>query len=207
MHAVFAEMVGADIGDDRRVGALDRQAAAKHAAARGFEDRRLYPRIAQHVRAPLGPGVVAALDRFAADEHAIGAVEAGPPARRGAQRREQAHGRGLAVGAGDQRGRDRVQAVDQSERLRQGGQRPGGASLRRRRCVRISSSRNAGSPRACASASKRNAIADRTRRGKTATACRSAESKSCSDGKPGDSATRLRRESLIASHARARPIR
>jgi len=55
MDAVFAEMVGTHIGDDRGVGLRDRDSTAQDAAARGFENGRLARRSRITMRAPAGP--------------------------------------------------------------------------------------------------------------------------------------------------------
>ena len=85
-----------------------RQAATQQAAARGFEHGRLAParRAAPRARRP-GRNSRRPRAALAVDEHAVGAAVAGAPAVRAQHRREQAHGRGLAVGTGDQRDRDR----------------------------------------------------------------------------------------------------
>ena len=83
VDAVFAEMVRADVGDHRGARVADRDAAAQQAAARGFQDRRLDARLAQHGARADRAGVVAAVDALAADEHAVGAAvaAASSPAR------------------------------------------------------------------------------------------------------------------------------
>ena len=55
MDAVFAEMIGGDVGDDGGIGRASRQAAAQDAAARGFQDRGLRVALRSAVRAPVGP--------------------------------------------------------------------------------------------------------------------------------------------------------
>ena len=125
VHAVLAEMVGGDAGDDGDVGARDREPAPQDAAAGSLEDRRLDVRVAQHAAGAGRARVVAGAERIACDEHAVGAAVAGRVPRGPGTGGEQAHDGGLAVGAGDERRRDRAQRrpVD-GRRFRQLGERP-----------------------------------------------------------------------------------
>ena len=59
VDAVFAKVVGADVGDDRHIGLLHRQAPAQDAAACGFQQRHAYSRVAQHQARAGWAGVVA----------------------------------------------------------------------------------------------------------------------------------------------------
>ena len=62
VDAVFAEMVGADVRHHRDARVVGDQPAPQQAAARGFQHRRLHPRIAQHRARADRPGIIAGLD-------------------------------------------------------------------------------------------------------------------------------------------------
>ncbi len=124
--AVFAEMIGADIGDDGRLHALDGEATTQDSAARGFEDCGLGARIAQYRTRTGRAGIVAARNRLAVDEYAIGAAESRARAMQFAHRRGEARRRGLAIRPGNERDGNRVQRrpIDRSD-CRQCIERPG----------------------------------------------------------------------------------
>src|SRR5690606_41007773 len=99
VDAVFAEVVGADVGDQSDVGALHAQAAAQQAAARGLQDRGLCLAVAQQAAGAARAGPVALVEQGAVQVQAVGAAVGGAPAVGHGDGGEQAHGGGLAVGA------------------------------------------------------------------------------------------------------------
>ena len=66
VDAVLAKVIGADVGDDGDVGAVDRESAAQDAAARRLEHRRLDRGIAQHATGAGRAAVVARRHALAA---------------------------------------------------------------------------------------------------------------------------------------------
>ncbi len=111
VDAVFAEMIDADVGDDRRIGTRERQAAPQDAAARGLQHRKFDRRVAQYRACAGRAGVVAGGDLFAIDIEAIRTAMAGAQAGFARDGAQQARGRGLAVAARDERGRDRMKTT------------------------------------------------------------------------------------------------
>ena len=105
VDAVFAQVVRADVGDDRHIGARHGQAAPQQAAACGFQQRSKHAGVAQHGACAGRARVVARSHRLPVDDHAFGAAMPGLQPGRRAHGRQQPHGGGLAVGAGDQCGR------------------------------------------------------------------------------------------------------
>ena len=116
MHAVLAKMIGADVADHRDIGLGQRKPAPQQAAARGFQHRRFDVGATQQLARAARAGVIAAFETLDAgvvanartDTRAykkpIGAGMRGAQSLRAQHRRDQAHGGGLAVGTGDQRG-------------------------------------------------------------------------------------------------------
>ena len=72
VHAVIAEVVVADVGDDGGVAAVDGEAAAQDAAARDLEDREVDVAVAQDGAGGGGSGPVAGLEQALVDRHAVG---------------------------------------------------------------------------------------------------------------------------------------
>ena len=68
IDAVLAEVIGRNIRDDRHSCPLRGQTAPQYSAARGFQNRGLHARVAQHCARTDWTGVVAALDLLAGDE-------------------------------------------------------------------------------------------------------------------------------------------
>ena len=134
-HAVFAQVVGADVGDQRRVGPPHCQAAAQDAAARRFKHRQLHGGVAQHGAGAGRAGIVAGVQGLPRHHHAFGAAAAGADAcgtRHGGQ---QQGGGGLAVAAGDEQRRHVVQG------------RPGHVHGQRQRSARPAAAAAAGAQR------------------------------------------------------------
>jgi hypothetical protein len=104
VDAVFAEVVGVDVGHHRNIGTLHRQATPQDAATRGFQHSSLYLSVAQHGACTGWARPVTAGDGLAADKHTLGAAVTRAQTCGLGHRRQQAHGGGLAVAAGDQRG-------------------------------------------------------------------------------------------------------
>ena len=80
VDAVLAEVIARDVRHQGDVGMIESQPAAQDAAARSLEDRRFDPPVAQHVTRASRPGIVAGLDQFASDVHAVRAAEPVAPA-------------------------------------------------------------------------------------------------------------------------------
>ncbi len=124
IDAVFAEMVRADIGDDRSVGARYRDSAAQNAAARGFQNGCLRAPLAHHHPRARRPGIIADRQRFIIEKHAVRAVVAGVPAVGPRARGEKPHRGGLPIGPCDDRRRNVSQLLPSDVGdIRQGGQR------------------------------------------------------------------------------------
>ena len=101
-----AEMVSlADVGDHCHVAAVETEPFAQHTATRGLEYRRVDVGVHEYVARTLGSAAVASVDAFALDIDAIGAGHPDAVTLAAEDAGDQAHGRGLAVGAGhgDQR--------------------------------------------------------------------------------------------------------
>ena len=92
---------GADIRHHGDLAAVEGQAFAQHAAARRLEHGRVHVRVQQHVARAARAAAVAAVDLAPFDVHAIGVGHAGAQAGSRQQMGDQAHGGGLAIGAGD----------------------------------------------------------------------------------------------------------
>ena len=120
VHAVFAEMIGADVGDHGHIGLLQRQSAPQQATARGFEHGGVDIAPAQHGARADRAGIIAAVQAVPFDEQAIGAAVAHASANGTLHRGDQAHRGGFAIGAGDHSGGHAAQSVP--VRLRCGSQ-------------------------------------------------------------------------------------
>jgi hypothetical protein len=111
VDAIAAQVVVADVGDQRGVAALDGETAPEDATASRLEHREVDAPVAEHDARGSGSGPVAALDDLGADRDLV--------ARRGADMktclarhaRQEARGGRLAVGPGHQRHRDRTQVL------------------------------------------------------------------------------------------------
>ncbi len=101
VDAVFAEMIGAHVGDDRGVGLRHRDSATQDAAACRFQNGRLGARLAHHHARAGGPGIIARRQRFVIEKYAVRAVVSRAPAMGPRAGGEKPHGGGLAVGPGD----------------------------------------------------------------------------------------------------------
>jgi hypothetical protein len=101
VYAVFAEVIGGDVGDDGGICMRDRQTTAQHSAARGFQNRRLRMTLAQRGACAGRTGKIPGLQRLVVEIHAIGATVRSAPAVGFGHRRQQAHGGGFTVGASD----------------------------------------------------------------------------------------------------------
>ena len=111
VHAVHAQMVGADVEHDGHIAAVEAQAALQQAAARGLQHRGLHlGRGQHHARGPVA-GAVAFIDALAVDVHAFGAGHAGTESGQPQRVRDHAGGGGLAIGAGDRNNGDAAVAV------------------------------------------------------------------------------------------------
>jgi hypothetical protein len=109
VNAVFAEVIGAHVGDHGDTRLADGQTAAEDPAACGLEHRRLYASVAQHRASADRPRVIPGGDQRAVEKQTIRAVVAGAPTVHASTRSDQPHGRGLAVRAGDDGGRHVVE--------------------------------------------------------------------------------------------------
>ena len=105
VNAVFAEVIGAHVGDHGDARLADGQTAAENPAARGLEHRRLHAPVAQHRTSANRPRVIAGGDQRAVEKQTVRAVVPGAPAVRASTGGDQPHGRCLAVRAGDDGGR------------------------------------------------------------------------------------------------------
>ena len=98
---VQAQVVAhADVGHYRDLAAVEGQAFAQDAATRGFKHGRVDVRVQQHVARAAWTAAVATVGLAAFDVDAVGIGHARAQAAGGQQVRDQAHGGGLAVGAG-----------------------------------------------------------------------------------------------------------
>jgi hypothetical protein len=98
---IEAEMIAdADIGDDSNVAAIEGDAFAQNAAAGRFKNGGIDVRVLQHIARTARAAAVAGIDAFIFDVHAVGGGHADPILIGTQDMRDQAHGRGLAVGAG-----------------------------------------------------------------------------------------------------------
>ncbi len=138
VDAVQAEVIGRDVRDDRDVVVAGADAAEQDAPPGGLEDRDVDARLRErHLRAA-EPGVVAGFHQHVVVEDAIGRGVRDALSARAHDVGDQAHGRGLAVRAGDGdhgdhgighgRRRPRVDRPDSLGRLgREARERPAGA--------------------------------------------------------------------------------
>ncbi len=94
-------VAAADVGNHRHLAAVEGQAFAQYAAARGLEHGGIDVRMQQHVARAPGTAAVAAVDLAPFDVHAVGVGHADAQPGLGEDVRDQPHGGGLAVGAGD----------------------------------------------------------------------------------------------------------
>jgi hypothetical protein len=109
INAVFAEMIIADVGDDRGVGMIDGQAAAQQATTCRLEYGCFDLGMAQYRPRAGRSGVVAGVECPTLEEDAVRAPEGRAQTVSFQHRRKQAHRRGLAVRTGDEGDRDRIQ--------------------------------------------------------------------------------------------------
>ena len=116
---VQAQVVAAaHVGDDGHLALVEGQAFAQQAATRGFQHRGVDVGVHQHVARAARAGAVAGIGLAAVHVHAVGVGHAHAQALGLEQVGGQAHGGGLAVGAGDGDHRDaavaaaRVHVVD-----------------------------------------------------------------------------------------------
>ena len=99
---VQAQVVAAaQVGDDGDIALVECQAFAQQAAARGFQHGGIHVGVRQHIARAARAGAIAGVDLAAIDVHAVGVGHAHAQALRFQQMGRQAHGGGLAVGAGD----------------------------------------------------------------------------------------------------------
>ena len=111
-------VASADVGHDRHLAAVIGQAFAQQAAARGLEHGRIDIGVHQHIAGAARAAAVAAVGLAAVDVDAVGVGHAHAQAIALEQVGGQAHGGGLAVGAGDRDDRNaavvaiRVHVVD-----------------------------------------------------------------------------------------------
>ena len=96
----------ADVGDDGDVAAVEAEALAQHAAARGFEHGRVDVRVHQDVARALRAAAIAGVDALALDVDAVGAGHADAVAVASEDAGDEANRGRLAVGTGDGDERD-----------------------------------------------------------------------------------------------------
>jgi hypothetical protein len=96
----------ADVGHHGHVAAVEGEAFAQHAATGGLEDRGIHIRVQQDVAGAARAAAVAGIDAPLAHIDAVGVGHAHPLAGHTEQVGGEAHGGGLAVGAGHRHHRD-----------------------------------------------------------------------------------------------------
>jgi hypothetical protein len=109
INAVFAEVIGTDVGDDGHVRAICCETAAQDAAPGRLEDGCIHARVAEHEASSCRTRVIARRHRLAVDEDAVRAIEAVTPAMSACAGSDESHRGGLAVRSGDGGDRDGVQ--------------------------------------------------------------------------------------------------
>src|ERR1700722_5941859 len=103
MDAVFAEMVGAHIGDDRGVGLRYGDSTSQDAAARCFKNGRLRAPFAHHHPRTRGSGVVSRRQDFIVEKYSVRAVISRVPAMGPCASGQKTYRGGLPIGPCDDR--------------------------------------------------------------------------------------------------------
>ena len=116
VDALEPQVVTGHVGHHGHVVAVVAQALAQDAAAGDLEHGSVDRRVLEHHLRRARPGHVALADQPAVDDDAVGRGHAHPPAGQLQDVGDHAHGRRLAVGAGDGEDRDaRVRAVGEEQ--------------------------------------------------------------------------------------------
>src|SRR5258706_1682788 len=124
MDAVFAEMIGAHIGNDGGAGLRYRNATSEDTAARRFENGRLRTPVAHHHPRARRPGIVSRRQNFIVEKHPVRAVISRVPAMGPCASGQKTYRRGFPIGTCDDRRRDVPQFLPSDiGGIRQGGQR------------------------------------------------------------------------------------
>src|SRR5258708_5895002 len=124
MDAVFAEMIGAHIGDDRSVGLRYCYSTSKDAAARCFKNGRLRAPFAHHHPRARRSGIVSRRQNFIVDKYPVRAVVSRVPAMGPCASGQKTYRSGFPVGPCDDHRWDVPQFLPSDiVDIRQGGQR------------------------------------------------------------------------------------